>query len=244
MSEVRVSRQGGLCARQRRENSSRRGDGHTEPRKTVPGRAGRRARHPRRWQEASERSGRQGLFRCLMGDGGKLRWEEKPRPGCEGLPIECQTKMFGQGARERSFEKQMWPGPNRTEGPTGRPCSSPGEGDGHTALGRTIASEAWERKDEQERGRVLGEWKCQSLSRVRLFVTPRTVARQAPLSMGFSRHSLEWVAISFSGASSWPRDRTHVSCIAGRFFTIWAIREAQGVGNEGRAGVTGWGGAT
>ena len=28
---------------------------------------------------------------------------------------------------------------------------------------------------------------CQSLSRVRLFATPRTVARQAPLSMGFSR---------------------------------------------------------
>ena len=30
---------------------------------------------------------------------------------------------------------------------------------------------------------------------------------------------LEWVAISFSRGSSQPRDRTHVSCIAGRFFT-------------------------
>ena len=30
---------------------------------------------------------------------------------------------------------------------------------------------------------------------------------------------LEWVAISFSRGSSWPRDWTHVSCIAGRFFT-------------------------
>ena len=28
---------------------------------------------------------------------------------------------------------------------------------------------------------------------------------------------LEWVAIPFSRGSSWPRDRTHVSCIAGRF---------------------------
>ena len=37
---------------------------------------------------------------------------------------------------------------------------------------------------------------------------------------------LEWVAISFSRGSSWPRDRTPVSCIAGRFFTIWARREA------------------
>ena len=34
---------------------------------------------------------------------------------------------------------------------------------------------------------------------------------------------LEWVAISFSRASSWPRD----ACIAGRLFTIWATREAQ-----------------
>ena len=43
---------------------------------------------------------------------------------------------------------------------------------------------------------------------------------------GFSVHGilqariLEWVAISFSRGSSQPRDRTQVSCIAGRFFTI------------------------
>ena len=30
-------------------------------------------------------------------------------------------------------------------------------------------------------------WQCQALSRVQLFVTPWTVAHQAPLSMGFSR---------------------------------------------------------
>ena len=32
--------------------------------------------------------------------------------------------------------------------------------------------------------------------------------------------TLEWVAISFSRGSSRPRDRTWVSCIAGRFFII------------------------
>ena len=37
---------------------------------------------------------------------------------------------------------------------------------------------------------------------------------------------LEWVAISFSRGSSQPRDWTLVSCIEGRFFTIWATREA------------------
>jgi len=49
---------------------------------------------------------------------------------------------------------------------------------------------------------------------------------------GFSVHGifqariLEWVAISFSRGSSWPRGRTQVSCIVGRRFTLWVTREA------------------
>ena len=49
---------------------------------------------------------------------------------------------------------------------------------------------------------------------------------------GFTTHEIlqariqEWVAISFSGGSSWPRDQTWVSYTAGGFFTIWATREA------------------
>ena len=38
--------------------------------------------------------------------------------------------------------------------------------------------------------------------------------------------ALEWVATSFSRGSSQLRDWTQVSCIAGRFFTNWATREA------------------
>ena len=41
--------------------------------------------------------------------------------------------------------------------------------------------------------------------------------------------TVEWVAISSSRGSSWPRDWTRVSWvswIAGRFFTSWAIGEA------------------
>ena len=37
---------------------------------------------------------------------------------------------------------------------------------------------------------------------------------------------LGWVAIPFFQGSSWPKDWTHVSCIAERFFTVWATREA------------------
>ena len=50
--------------------------------------------------------------------------------------------------------------------------------------------------------------------------------------MEFSMQELEWVAIPFSRGSSQPRHRIHVFCIAGRFFTIWAIKEAQAL-NEG-----------
>ena len=35
---------------------------------------------------------------------------------------------------------------------------------------------------------------------------------------------LEWVTYPFSSISSWPRNQTRVSCIAGRFFTNWAMR--------------------
>ena len=37
---------------------------------------------------------------------------------------------------------------------------------------------------------------------------------------------LEWVAISFSRGSFLPRDWIQVSCIAGRFFIIWATKES------------------
>ena len=37
--------------------------------------------------------------------------------------------------------------------------------------------------------------------------------------------TLEWVAISFSMRSSWSRDWTQVTCIAGRSFTYWATKE-------------------
>ena len=49
---------------------------------------------------------------------------------------------------------------------------------------------------------------------------------------GFSVHGIsqarivEWVAIPFSRGSSPPRDRTQVSCVAGRFFIISATWEA------------------
>ena len=65
-----------------------------------------------------------------------------------------------------------------------------------------------------------------SLSCVRLFVTSWTVAYQDPLSMRILQvRILEWSAMPSSRGPSQPKDQTHVSCIAGRFFTRWATRD-------------------
>ena len=78
--------------------------------------------------------------------------------------------------------------------------------------------------------------KLVSLRHVWLFATPWMVA---PLSHGvgwnsaigwnsvFQARILQRVASPFSRGSSRPRDWTQASCIAGRFFTIWATREVQ-----------------
>ena len=46
------------------------------------------------------------------------------------------------------------------------------------------------------------------------------------LSQKGSPRVLEWESYPFSSRSSWPRNQTGVSCIAGRFFTNWAMSEA------------------
>ena len=43
---------------------------------------------------------------------------------------------------------------------------------------------------------------------------------------------LKWIAIPVSRGHFHPRDRTWVSCIAGRFFIIWATREAPSNGKK------------
>ena len=47
------------------------------------------------------------------------------------------------------------------------------------------------------------------------------------LSHKGSLRILEWVAYPFSSRSSPPRNQTGVSCIAGRFFTNWAVQRRE-----------------
>ena len=57
---------------------------------------------------------------------------------------------------------------------------------------------------------------------IRLFATPWVVDRSGSSVQGILQvRILEWVAVPFFRGSSLPRNWTLVSCIAGRFFTIW-----------------------
>ena len=81
----------------------------------------------------------------------------------------------------------------------------------HSRLRSHIAAYSYHYKSEN--------WKL--LSHVWLFVTPWDCSPPGSLVHGiFQARILEWVAIPFS------RDWTWVFCFAGRFFTIWATREA------------------
>ena len=64
-------------------------------------------------------------------------------------------------------------------------------------------------------------------SRVQLFSTVWTAAHQAPLSMGFSRQEY-WSGLPFPSPGDLPNlgIEPRFSRIAGRFFTIWATRDA------------------
>ena len=65
-------------------------------------------------------------------------------------------------------------------------------------------------------------------SRLTLFVTPWTVAHQAPFVHSISQaRILEWVAIFFSRGSSRPRDQTRVSCIGRWVLYHWATRRTE-----------------
>ena len=102
------------------------------------------------------------------------------------------------------------------------------------------------RKRQEQLGSPLGDPTMDDslacvLSRVQLFVTPWTVARQAPLSMGFSRQDY-WsgVAMPSSRGSAPPRDGACIFCsasTAGGFFATEPPGEPMDDGGGGQCGV-------
>ena len=66
-------------------------------------------------------------------------------------------------------------------------------------------------------------FKTTALGQNRRFATSWSITHQTPLSMGFSRQILGWVAFSYSRGSFWPRDRSSVSWIGRQILYHWAI---------------------
>ena len=102
---------------------------------------------------------------------------------------------------------------------------SPGEGNGnplqYSCLENPIDRGAWQATVHG----ITKSWTW-SFSRVLLFVTPWTVALQAPLSMVFQARIVEWVAISSLGDLPNPGQDPTSPALAGKFFTTSATWEA------------------
>ena len=69
-------------------------------------------------------------------------------------------------------------------------------------------------------------WKWKSFSHVQLCNPMDCSLPGFSLRGILQARILEWVAIPFSRESSQPRDWPQVSCIGGRFFTVWVTMEA------------------
>ena len=141
------------------------------------------------------------VFVAAWGICSRSMWDLVPRPETEPGPLHWERGVLATG-------------------PPGSPSS-------------TVFDNSHKRRKETRVRPHCMSWhwlsplQCQSLSRVRLFVTPWTVARWAPLSMGFSRQEYgSGLPFLSPGGSSQPRDRTQVSRIASGLFANWATREA------------------
>ena len=82
-------------------------------------------------------------------------------------------------------------------------------------------------QQEREIRAIKTEWKWKLLSCVRLFATPWTAARQAPLSIGILQARIpEWVPMPSSRDLPNPGIEPRSTTVQADSFTIWAIREA------------------
>ena len=123
-----------------------------------------------------------------------------------------------------------WPSRNQVQGYVENPCVN------HVVILRLVDGELWETTGQvglpwwlrgtesvANAGESLGSLVPQSCPTLCDPVDCRLPG--SSVHRIFQARVLEWVAISFSRGSSQPRNRTQVSHIVGRHFTIWATRE-------------------
>ena len=110
---------------------------------------------------------------------------------------------------------------SRQEYWSGLPCPSPRDLPDPRIKPRSPALQADSLPSEPTGKPLSKHWKWKSLSCVWLFVHPMDYTVHGILQARI----LEWVAIPFSRGFSRSRNWTKVTCVAGRFFTNWNIRE-------------------
>ena len=140
------------------------------------------------------------------------------KPACL-RPSQTKTVIFGQWPHVRKHShsaKARWPGLFGESTPAPNYCCSfrdpPMNSHVHSFLAR--------------RWLLLGiQWSEVAQSCPTLCNPMDCSLSGSPVHGIFQARVMEWIAISFSRGSSWPRNRTWVSRVAGRRFTIWATRE-------------------
>ena len=131
-------------------------------------------------------------------------WESLSRVWCFATPwiIAYQASLSMEFSRQEYWSRLPFPSPGNLSDPGIEPSSSAVQAD-------SLLSEPQ------------GKLKWKSLSPVQLFATPLTVVHGV-----LQARILEWVAFSLLSRSFQTRNWTRVPCIAGGFFTSWAIKEA------------------
>ena len=173
---------------------------------------------------------------CLAARCGRRHMSQCPSAGCKKRPAERP----GHASCLAASAVALLPGPDRP------PAAAPGTGLGASWATRSSSCEAagpscmsaqpearskqmlWMKEEEQQahlRGGTLGRkvlvvQSCPTLGNPMDCSPPGS-----PVHGILQARILEWVAISISRGSSWPRDWAQVCCIADRFFTIWTTRE-------------------
>ena len=140
-----------------------------------------------------------------------------------GLPFLSPEDLPDSGIKSRPPAMQEDSLPSELPGKPINKCINSFSGD----------SKYYESKGNRERRRENEDGACDIIQHSQRKAKVK-VAQSCPTlcdPMDYTAHeilqarTLEWVAFPFSRGSSWPRHRTGVSCIAGRFFTNWATRE-------------------
>ena len=146
-----------------------------------------------------------------------------PKPGPPGRTTEPAAAATSPGSRSTShqFSKSSHSTPCPAHLPSQRPLAPSRQPSRQGALSPTCGWLVDFKESRKEKKESEVTQSCPTLCDPMDCSPPGS-----PVHGIFQARILEWAAISFSRGPSQPRDRTQVSGIAGKFFTICASREA------------------